>query len=142
MLNTFCCLIGPNIAFKVHGVLDTSPVKGQVIIFGSTLENEGNAYNTSTGIFTAPVKGTYSFSTQICAMIGHGVVVDVTVDGTTYATVYVYDKDSYTCDTTAAVAVLNEQSQVMVKCTYGCGSYVLYDDSYRMNSFSGYLVHQ
>jgi len=33
-----------------------------ILIFGTTIQNEGSDYNTSTGLYTAPVKGLYSFS--------------------------------------------------------------------------------
>ncbi|XP_060576396.1 coadhesin-like [Ruditapes philippinarum] len=131
----------PNIVFKAKGVTSTSPGDGGTIIFGSTFINEGNAYNTSTGIFTAPVNGTYSFSLQLCTNINNYFLTAIMIDGTTFATLYVYDKYVYSCNSTDTVAVLHEHSKVFVKCTAHCVNAV-YQDGFHMNSFSGYLVHQ
>ncbi|XP_060566009.1 cerebellin-3-like, partial [Ruditapes philippinarum] len=132
----------PNIVFIAKNVTYKNLVNGGTVIFGSTLVNEGNAYNTSTGIFTAPVNGTYSFSIQMCSYKQKQVVLHLIVDGTTYATVYVYDNGSFPCNSADTVAVLHEHSKVFVKCTDGCTASDIYEDNDRMNWFSGYLVHQ
>ncbi|XP_060586448.1 uncharacterized protein LOC132742139, partial [Ruditapes philippinarum] len=132
----------PNIVFKAKNVTNKNPGTGNTIIFGSTLINDGNAYNTSTGIFTAPVNGTYSFSIQMCANVNKEVFVDLIVDGTTYAILYVYDRYSYPCNSADTFAALHKHSKVFVKCTDGCTSNYIYADVYRINSFSGYLIHQ
>ena len=33
-----------------------------ILVFTTTIQNEGNDYDTTTGLYTAPVKGLYSFS--------------------------------------------------------------------------------
>jgi len=35
------------------------------LLFQATYVNEGGAYNTSTGVFTCPVAGTYFFSVSL-----------------------------------------------------------------------------
>ncbi|XP_060552963.1 hemicentin-1-like isoform X1 [Ruditapes philippinarum] len=132
----------PNIVFKAKGITNKQNLgTGNTIIFGSILVNEGNAYDTSTGIFTAPVNGTYSFSIEMCTAPQKDVHAAIMIDGTTYATLYVYNDYVYSCDSTDTVAVLHEHSKVFVKCTINCVNGV-YQDGFHMNSFSGYLVHQ
>ncbi|XP_045184121.1 SCO-spondin-like isoform X2 [Mercenaria mercenaria] len=132
----------PNIVFNAKGVTDISPTSGQTMIFGTTLVNEGHAYNTSTGIFTAPANGTYTFSTQFCVYSQEALYIAIVVDGVAYATMYAYDKDSDPCNTADTVAVLHAQSKVWVKCTWASAGAVVHEYSDRMNSFSGYLVHR
>ncbi|XP_052252332.1 A disintegrin and metalloproteinase with thrombospondin motifs adt-2-like [Dreissena polymorpha] len=58
-VNTPCNVI----AFNVHGF---NLLANLVNAFPTVIFNEGNAYNASTGQFTAPVSGLYYFSVQIC----------------------------------------------------------------------------
>ncbi|XP_060595435.1 coadhesin-like [Ruditapes philippinarum] len=44
------CQSDSSVAFNAYYVTDCSPAIGQTMIFSKTLLNEGNAYNTSTGI--------------------------------------------------------------------------------------------
>ncbi|XP_060579784.1 coadhesin-like [Ruditapes philippinarum] len=132
----------PNIVFKAKNVTNRIPGNGGTVIFGSTIVNGGNAYNTSTGIFTAPVSGTYSFSIQLCAQSNTEMTADIIVDGTIYAALYVYDKDKNPCGSTDTAAVLHGQSNVFVKCTTGCTFTNIFQNRYYVNSFSGYLIHQ
>jgi len=49
-------------AFYAYGVTGTTYGSGNYWIFPSTTFNRGSHYNTSNGIFTAPVAGVYEFS--------------------------------------------------------------------------------
>ena len=39
---------------------------GDTIVFNQVLSNIGNGYNSTTGIFTAPKRGSYLFNVQAC----------------------------------------------------------------------------
>lgn len=131
----------PKIAFTATSLVNLSPSTGQTMIFNSTLVNEGLAYNTSTGIFTSPVNGTFSFSAQICVQLNHHLYVAITVNGVMYAAAHLYDANTEICDTMVAVALLQTNSKVWLKCTSGDGREAVYkSDLFRLNSFSGYLI--
>lgn len=49
--------------FYAYGTANT-PSSGSTIVFPTTQVNVGGAYNTSTGVFTAPIAGVYIFFTS------------------------------------------------------------------------------
>ncbi|XP_025088537.1 complement C1q and tumor necrosis factor-related protein 9A-like [Pomacea canaliculata] len=49
---------------NLHGILISS---GQTLKFDSVITNLGNAYDASTGVFTAPISGLYTF--HLVAMV-------------------------------------------------------------------------
>ena len=61
-------LIKPTIALKVRLSKDVIlPNVHQRLVYDTIVTNEGNAYDAETGIFRAPLNGTYIFSVTACA---------------------------------------------------------------------------
>lgn len=72
---------GKIIAF--HAILSTrltNTPKNTIIKFGDVLVNEGKGYNRTTGKFTAPLDGVYSFSWSYCTDKGSNAYVGGYVD--------------------------------------------------------------
>lgn len=64
---SFVDLERPTVAFSAEGIGNATLLTNQTIVFTNLILNIGDAYNSSTGIFTAPVNGLYMFSVQMCA---------------------------------------------------------------------------
>jgi hypothetical protein len=52
-------------AFVAAGTNGGSVASNGIVIFNGTSLNRGSCYSTSTGIFTTPITGLYSFSTSV-----------------------------------------------------------------------------
>ncbi|XP_070849875.1 tropomyosin-like [Chaetodon trifascialis] len=67
-VNRLAAEVNPKVAFSAmiakspHVFTGPASTSSNILIFNRVLTNIGNAYNCSTGIFTAPLKGVYHFS--------------------------------------------------------------------------------
>ncbi|XP_060601877.1 caprin-2-like [Ruditapes philippinarum] len=135
------------IAFKAGGPTDLSLETGQIIVFAKNMLNKGGAYNNKTGIFTAPVSGTYIFMIHLCIKNKNSMYYGIMVDDTVYTSGRVYDSVADSCYTADALVVLSGGEQIYVKCLFGSSSsgelYEYSSSSYNFwSTFSGSLVHR
>ncbi|XP_053374829.1 heavy metal-binding protein HIP-like [Mercenaria mercenaria] len=136
-------IASPSVAFYAHHVTDlVLDVTHEIIVFDTIITKEGSGYDTSTGIFTAPVGGLYQFTVHVCALTETYSVVGLSLTGKVVAAATNYDRDHYICSSVGAVVRMNSGEQIWVKCTSGSSTYRLYQDNYRMNTFSGILLNK
>ncbi|XP_060603917.1 uncharacterized protein LOC132756797 [Ruditapes philippinarum] len=132
----------PPIAFHVHHVADLVLDKAdEIVIFTKSLINEGTGYDTSTGIFTAPVGGLYQFSVHSCVPQRGHAFIGLVLEGKVIAADVNYDDVFHTCSAFGAIARVKSGEKVWVKSTSSSSSRQLYQDQYRMITFSGMLVN-
>ncbi|KAL4232021.1 Elastin microfibril interfacer [Mactra antiquata] len=143
-------LITPNIVFKARTVKDDSPSVGDTIIFTNVMVNNGGGYDSNTGVFTAPINGTYIFTVHICLhndkMFHYSIVQDnlIHTSGRFYG-----DKKFNSCHTADALMRMSVGQRVWLMCTFNGGSNyyrnVLYEFSSSTynswNTFSGLIAH-
>jgi len=82
-LNATLVKMDVRVAFFARGLVNFSPKKGETLVFPDVQVNDGDGYNGTTGVFTAPVTGVYMLT---CMMQGHGDAednfqVEMLVDG-------------------------------------------------------------
>jgi hypothetical protein len=111
------------------------------MIFSQTLLNEGDAYNTSTGIFVAPRNGTYTFDAQMCVVNQIFMQFDIMAGSVVHATAFGRDHYNYECPSAHAIVKLNSGDSVTVQWkhwSYSTSTVIMQSSNYR-NSFSGKL---
>ena len=120
----------------------TSLQSAGVIIFDTAMINIGSHYNTSTGVFTAPVAGLYSFSPVVLSdMDGTDqfFITAIRVNGSSYAQEQVHtDLDNDFGGSFTVIASLSANDEVDVHTNYK-----IYGTSSATSNFtfwSGYLI--
>ncbi|XP_053378626.1 coadhesin-like [Mercenaria mercenaria] len=107
----------PSVIFNAYNVTDLSPAAGQTMIFSNIVVNEGGAYSASTGEFTAPVDGTYSFSAQLCIVHQKNLYFDIKIGGRTYASTHGQDYYGVECKQIQIAAKVKKNEKVIVQWT-------------------------
>ena len=114
-----------------------------ILRFNSAVTNLGNAYNTETGLFTAPYGGVYLFMLDATHIPDHSSSSQLAIMKTGHQTLaFTYGKaqslqsDSYTRDTVQAAVHLKAGEQVWVEHSYGAS--VFRQASF--TTFTGVLV--
>ncbi|XP_060601248.1 complement C1q and tumor necrosis factor-related protein 9A-like isoform X3 [Ruditapes philippinarum] len=132
----------PPIAFHAHYLTDfVLDTRDEIIIFTKSLINEGTGYDTSTGIFTAPVGGLYQFIVHTCTYYAKYAHIGLVWEDKVIAAGLNYDKDYDTCSTVGAIVRVRSGEKIWVKVTSSGSNRQLYQDSNTMNTFSGVLVN-
>lgn len=131
----------PAVLFNVRDMKNKRPAEGTTLLFNIIQQNIGDYYDQDTGIFTAPVNGTYLFSAQICTSDDKWGRVKIVVNGERVQSITNYNNAaSYTTTSGTTVQLLEEGGQVWVIQDYQTGDYK--DGSrYGWNQFSGVLIH-
>jgi hypothetical protein len=135
-------IVTPTVAFKARLNAHTAAPRGQVIVFPVVIFNEGDAYSSETGKFTASTNGTYLFTIAFCVDINKYLRVDIMVDGVAYTRTYIKEKDYVDCDTADTVTVLKAGQSVWVQPSGSTSGNIIYHSSYTWNTFSGVLLHK
>ncbi|KAK7116295.1 hypothetical protein V1264_002001 [Littorina saxatilis] len=127
---------GRHVSFHARGLQNAGPSSGDTMIVPTVLTNEGNAYNSSTGYFTAPYSGTYFFAVTSGSLTTNKYArFDLLVDGTLVA--YGKTTDPGPGESTSIHAVVHVAQGLRV--WLRAGQSVDYYSS--VTSFSGFLLY-
>ncbi|XP_060554037.1 complement C1q and tumor necrosis factor-related protein 9A-like [Ruditapes philippinarum] len=135
-------IVTPTVAFKARIKDDTAAPKGQVIVFPVVLFNEGDAYSSETGKFTATTNGTYLFTIAFCVQAKKWLNVDVLVDAVAHTKTTFYGDSNNSCATADTIVVLKAGQSVWVQPSGSNSGNIIDHDSIRWNTFSGVLLHK
>ncbi|XP_062613749.1 complement C1q tumor necrosis factor-related protein 3-like [Saccostrea cucullata] len=113
---------------------------GGRLVFPSVITNEGNGYNPSNGIFTAPISGMYVFFVNVQSYSTQHIYVDIVLNGSTKVRTMAYsynNNDSYESGPNLAVLNIQKGDAVWIKRHSGSGYY----HNGPITTFSGFLIH-
>ncbi|XP_045180009.2 heavy metal-binding protein HIP-like [Mercenaria mercenaria] len=135
--------VTPTVAFKARLNTNSAAPAGHTFVFSTVLFNEGDAYSSRTGKFTATTSGTYLFTVVFCVFSSKGLTIGIMVDGNKYTVASFYGDGNHGCSTADTVAVLTAGQIIWVQASSGSSSgVVIAQDGIRWNTFSGTLIHK
>lgn len=100
--------------------------------------NVGNAYDTSTGVFTAPIPGLYMFTAVLLSENSKSLYRHIWKNNEPLAGTYVTDQ-GYKAGTLTVVLQLKKGDEVYVKSKTEFHGDV-YSDRDKFSTFTGYLI--
>lgn len=139
-------------AFHVGVNANQTLGSGSTVIFQQQFENRGSHYNTSNGIFTAPVTGFYSFTYRLLhEAVSNGFAVDSYIsknNGASAGHAFLSQRYKYQADYTGHTGYLSESSSGMfylaandtVRVKYGGAQNSIIHNNQNWSYFCGHLV--
>ncbi|KAL4222756.1 hypothetical protein ACF0H5_018797 [Mactra antiquata] len=126
-----------DVIFTARDLQNVNPAHSETLIFTNVMQNVGNGYNKSTGVFTVPVNGMYSFSFDACNQSGKYSFFAIVCDNVNQNVGFASNNDygSVSIDSTL---FLSKGQRVWIKSNpYG----YFYQVINCWNMFSGVLTH-
>ncbi|KAH3747143.1 hypothetical protein DPMN_181564 [Dreissena polymorpha] len=134
----------PNILFKARRVKNETPSSGEIIVFEDVLYNHGSGYNSSSGVFTAPVGGTFLFTARLLSQSSGSVFFEINVNGSMNSNGALYGHQGWSYASADSVVRLLPGDQVCIKLLYSneiSNGGLLSDINSKSNEFTGVLLH-
>ncbi|XP_061176735.1 multimerin-2-like isoform X1 [Saccostrea echinata] len=134
------CGKSKNVAFSASVSSYSSSWNSGTLVFPSVITNEGNGYNPSNGIFTAPFDGTYVFFVNVQSYNKNTIYVDIVLNGSTKVRTMAFSSsgnDYYDAGPNLVVLTIQKGDAVWVRHYSGQG---YYHDS-PITTFSGFLIY-
>lgn len=129
--------IRPAIVFNAYNPRDLVQGDKHHMVFQNTFLNEGAAYDTNTGMFTAPVTGFYHFTVHICSYTKKYAVVAIVYNGTEVSVSTQYAELS-SCGSVSTVLRVSAGQTVHAESAYSDTR--MTTDQYRQITFIGMLI--
>lgn len=116
----------------------TGPIGSEkTLVYKKVFSNVGNAYDSNTGIFTAPVKGVYYFRFYGHCHGGTTMAISLQKNGVTQCSVHAWKPTSNGNGSNGVVLTLEPGDQMYTKLWRNTW---VYDDIASYTSFSGFLI--
>ncbi|CAG2212181.1 unnamed protein product [Mytilus edulis] len=110
-----------------------------IVKFDKLWTNNLNAYEVTTGVFTAPIPGLYHFTAVVMSESAKSLFLYLWHNDTTTAGSYTLG-DGYKTGTFDVVFKLKKGDRVYIRCSSSCNGQKIYSSSNNYSTFSGYLI--
>ena len=107
------------------------------MVFNAVLSNIGNGYNPKTGVFTAPIDGTYVFYVAAVEYEKQHLRLDILINNVKKVQLIGHHAADYQTGTNMVVQYLKKGENVWVAYHQGKG---YYSESIPMTTFSGFMI--
>ncbi|WAR16754.1 HIP-like protein [Mya arenaria] len=121
-------------------VADTTIKAGHTIVFTETLVNDGNAYDNTTGIFTAPEDGIYLVSLHMCVKNKQNLYYGLVIDGKESLRGEMYEYRAVTCNSVQQLLTIKAGNRVWIQVYVK--DVVLLQSANHWNMFSAFLLNK
>ncbi|KAH9524872.1 Complement C1q-like protein 2 [Bulinus truncatus] len=111
------------------------------VIYHNVITNVGDAYDSSTGAFTCPIQGLYSFSVGGLSMPGNTMVLDLYVSGRYLISIQAIDRLNHPSGSRTVVIECKKGEKVYVINRGFVTVYATGGPNYEHNIFSGFLIN-
>ena len=108
------------------------------LIFNRIISNLGNGYNRRTGVFTAPVAGTYVFYVSVNEYHKLGIGLEIVLNNVSKVRLIGYSDSAHQTGTNMVVLNLQKNDGVCVRRYWGKGYYTYSDIP--LTTFSGFII--
>ena len=125
------------IAFTAGITSSSTTWNSGTLIFNNVISNVGNGYNHRTGVFTAPVAGTYVFYFTAVEYNTQTLGLDIVLNSVSKVRLLGSNKAGYQTGTNMVVLTLKRQDRVWVKHSYGKGYHT---HNVPMVTFTGFML--
>ena len=132
----------PSDVFSAVWIENTAVAVNDVLKFTRILLNENDVYDAHTGEYTAPVNGTYMFTSNLCTHDNTYAHIAFLADDTLIGAFFAGDRDWNVCSYSSAISRLEKGMKVKVAITrrYGSGDIFRNNNSGYLSTFAGHRI--
>ncbi|XP_052761790.1 uncharacterized protein LOC128204414 [Mya arenaria] len=131
----------PLVYFHARSPQRTALSTGEVIVYKTIDTNQGNGYSSTSGKFTAPVRGLFLLLMHTCITLQNFDFLQIVKEGSVLTGTSNYDQNYHTCSSSQVIVQLDGGETIWVQCSNGGSDRQLYDHAHYWNSFGGVLIH-
>ncbi|KAL4217357.1 hypothetical protein ACF0H5_023808 [Mactra antiquata] len=137
------CQVNSHVAFSAGLTHDLTVLHAETIAYDKVFVNLGNAYNPTTGVFTAPEPGLYGFQFHTLAHLDKSTWLELYQNGAYIASAYSHTDNDYATGGNSVVLKLAQGDTVQIKAvdnSYGTDTNMYGQPNEIYSTFSGYLL--